>query len=66
VVAPLDAIEGARYTEPVNDDAHNISIKNIYNMTGRRDYYVNLTADGELSWRGICSVAESIVQSVYS
>jgi hypothetical protein len=51
MVASLDPYEGDQYNEPVDEDAQSSVIENIYNITKRREDYVNPTADGELSWR---------------
>jgi hypothetical protein len=53
VTAPLDPSEGKRYIEPTRGN----DIDNLYNMTAWMDDYVNLTADGALSWRSISSCA---------
>ena len=39
----------------MHEDARSIKIGNIYNVTGRREDYINPMTDGELNWRSICS-----------
>ena len=54
MISPLDQAEGEQYIEPVNDDVQS-GKKNLYNITSRREDYVNPTTNGELSWRSIYS-----------
>lgn len=55
MTTPLDPREGARYTEPVKEDIEDENIGELYNITVRREDYVNPTSNGELGWRSICS-----------
>jgi hypothetical protein len=48
-IAPLDPSEGKRYIEPQRGN----DINNLYNMNAWMDDYVNLKADGVLSWISI-------------
>ena len=54
VVAPLDVLEGEKYTESIRDDTSNIEIENIYNVIGSSKYYVNHISNREISWCNIC------------
>ena len=53
VMAPLDPSEGKRFVEPTFLDLEEIS--ELYKTTAHDEDYVNLTADGILSWRSITS-----------
>lgn len=55
LITPLDPRERARHTELVREDLDNYDVGELYNITARREDYVNPTMDGELSWRSICS-----------
>jgi len=44
-----------RYNEPLNEYVQVSILENIYNITGRKEGYVNPTVDGELSWRNVHS-----------
>ena len=50
VIAPLDTSQGPQYTEPCRPDEGAQDMDNLYKMTARLQDYVNLTADGTLSW----------------
>ena len=51
-IQPLDPYKGPRLKEPVDDAFGENALENIYNMTaGRREDYVNPTADGSVSCR---------------
>ena len=50
VIAPLDPSQGPRYTEPRRPDEGAQDMDNLYKMTASLEDYVNLTADGTLSW----------------
>ena len=43
---PLDVIEGDRYAYVIKDYTSSIEIENIYNVTRKREDYVNPTIDG--------------------
>ena len=51
VIAPLDPSQGPRYIEPRRPDEEAQDMDNLYKMTASLEDYVNLTADGTLSWR---------------
>ena len=55
VVAPLDPLEGHRYIELVFNEGKSDHLNNIYNATSLKEYYINPTADGNLSWRCVSS-----------
>ena len=55
LITPLDPREGAKYTELVREDVDSEDIGELYNITTRREDYVNPTANGELSSRSIRS-----------
>ena len=57
IIAPLDPVEGARYTEPSTEEYDPLDLDNIYKLTARNQDYINPTADGNLSWRSISSCA---------
>lgn len=50
VVVPLDPAEGACYTKPVRDDDSNDDLNCVYKITARDRDWVNLIADGRISW----------------
>jgi hypothetical protein len=51
VIAPLDPNEGDRYNDPMDEDVQISSQRNIHHRC--KEYYVNPTVDGELSWRSV-------------
>ena len=55
LVVSLYQREWERYIEPVGDELDKEEIDNMYNITTRREYYVNPTPYEELCWRGIYS-----------
>ena len=55
VFVPLDPLEGQRYVEPVFNEVQGGHLDNIYNVTALEEDYINLTADGNLSWRCMSS-----------
>jgi hypothetical protein len=55
IIASLDPNEGDKYNEPMDEDAQSSIIENIYNIMGHKEYYVNPTTNGELSWRSVHS-----------
>lgn len=54
VIAPIDPTDSRRYVEPVKKG---FDLENIYNLTSRKEDYVNPTTDGNLSWRSVISCA---------
>ena len=44
-------IEGQRYVELVCNEGQGDYLDQIYNVTAMQEYYINPTADGNLSWR---------------
>lgn len=50
VVVPLDLAEGARYNELVRNDDSDDDLDCIYKITAREQDWVNMTADGRISW----------------
>jgi len=53
IVIPLDPAEGACYTEPIRDDEIDDDLDHIYKITVRDQDWVNLTAEGRISWEHI-------------
>jgi hypothetical protein len=53
VITPLDPNEGDMYNEPMDEDARSSVIENIYKITGHKEYYINPTTYGELSWQSV-------------
>ena len=51
IIAPLDPSMGPRYSETICAKEEAREIDDFYKMTTTRDDYINLTADGTLSWR---------------
>ena len=49
VVSPIDPLEGQRYVKPVYNEGQGDYLDQIYNVTSLQEYYVNPTADGNLS-----------------
>jgi hypothetical protein len=43
VIAPLDPDEGHRYTDPIREEDCAYELENIYKLTTRQHYYINLT-----------------------
>lgn len=52
ITTPIDPEEGHRYVEPVKDERE---LYNIYNITSKEAGYVDLDADGKLSWKSTSS-----------
>lgn len=50
VVVPLDLVEGLRYTEPVQDYESDDNMDHIYKITAQYQDWVNLVADGCITW----------------
>ena len=55
VVAPIDPLEGQRYVESMFNEGQGDQLDNFYNVGSLREDYINPTADGNLSWRGMIS-----------
>jgi hypothetical protein len=55
MITPLHPNEWDYYNEMVYENAQRLVIKNIYKITGCREYYVNPMMDGELRWRSVNS-----------
>jgi len=55
LISPLDPNEGDKYNKPMNEDAKSSIIEKIYQITGHKEYYINPTVDGEMSWRSVKS-----------
>ena len=56
VIQPPDPDQGPQYTELCTNTMEKDILDQIYSITtGKRDYYVNPTADGSISWRSIHS-----------
>jgi hypothetical protein len=49
----MDPYEGDYYNELVDEDVWSLRVENIYKVTRCREDYINLTTDGELSWRSV-------------
>jgi hypothetical protein len=60
VTTPLDPSKGKRYIE----QARGNDIDNLYNMIVRMQDYVNLTANGALSWRSISLCASNFEEGL--
>jgi len=50
IVVPLDPAEGSCYMEPMHDYDSDDDLDCIYKITVREKDWVNLTADGRISW----------------
>jgi len=50
MVIPLDLVEGTHCTEPVRDEGSDDEMDCIYKITARNQDWVNLTAEGRISW----------------
>ena len=46
----VDLVEGAQYTESVHDNDSDDNLDCIYKIIAREEDWVNLTADGRISW----------------
>ena len=55
VVAPIDPLEGKIYVEPVNSEGQGNYLDQLYNIMSSREYYINSTVDGKLSWWSVSS-----------
>jgi hypothetical protein len=54
VVQPLDPYVGPRYTDPTDNNMEGEDLDQLYIVTtGEREYYINPTTDGSVSWRRI-------------
>lgn len=65
LVEMLNPREEERYTKSVRDELEAKAINNLYNITTRREDYVNPTIDGQLSWRIICSYDTNSNESLH-
>ena len=54
IIAPIDPADGRRYVGSVREE---FDLENIYNLTSRKEDYVNPTAAANLSWRNVSSCA---------
>ena len=60
VVAPIDPLQGQHYVKLVKGEYHEGYLDNIYNISSTMDDYINLAADGKLSWQSvICCSSDS-------
>lgn len=50
VVAPLDPKEGDCYIETLREDLDEFNLDRFYNVIVQREYYINPTAYGKLTW----------------
>ena len=55
VIVPLDPTEGSHYTEPVCDYESEADLDCIYKITAWDQDWVNLTADGRITWDRVSS-----------
>ena len=55
VVAPIDPLEGQWYVEHVNSEGKENYQDQLYNIISSKEYYINRTTNGNLSWRGLNS-----------
>lgn len=56
MIHPLDPYQGPRFTKPMNDRMELGMLDQWYTlMTGKREYYINPTVEGSVSWRSIQS-----------
>ena len=55
VVSPIDPLEGERYANPIYNDKQGDYLDQIYNVTSMQEDYINLTIDGNLSWKSASS-----------
>ena len=55
VVAPIDPLEGHRYVKPMHSEGKENYLDQVCNIMSSREYYINPTADGKLSWRSVSS-----------
>jgi hypothetical protein len=54
VVQPLDPCVGPRYMEPMENNIEGEDLDQLYTAIARiREYYINPTANGLVSWRSI-------------
>lgn len=50
VIVAMDPAEGACYTKPVHDEHSDDEMECIYQITVKDQDWVNLIADGRISW----------------
>jgi len=50
IIVPLDPAEESRYAEPVHDYKSDYDLNCIYKITVRDQDWVNLIADGRITW----------------
>ena len=50
VIIPLDPSQGERYIEPLRDEDQEV-LDHIYNITAKKEYYVDPTAKGIMDWQ---------------
>ena len=55
VVAPIDLHEGQRYGQPVHSEGRGNYLDQLYNIMSSKEYYINPTIDGKLSWQSVSS-----------
>ena len=55
VASPINPLEGQRYAEPVYNEGQGDYLDQIYNVTAMQEEYINLTMDGNLSWKSVSS-----------
>lgn len=55
IVVPLDPAKGAHYTEPMHDNESDDDLDCIHKINAQDQDWVNLTADGRISWECECS-----------
>nr|KUM49186.1 hypothetical protein ABT39_MTgene3735 [Picea glauca] len=66
VIQPLDPYQGPRYTEPADDALERDVMDQISNMTaGKREDYINPTADGSVSGKSIHSFYIESEEAMY-
>ena len=51
VIAPLDPFQGPRYIEPIRAEEEACNMDSLYQMTANQSDYINLIAEGNISWR---------------
>ena len=53
VVAPIDLLEGKRYVDLISSEGQGNYLYKLYNIMYSREYYINPTTDGKLSWKSV-------------
>ena len=64
VVSPIDPLEGQRYVDPIYNQGQGDYLDQIYNVTALQEYYINLTADGNLSWKSASSCTSDLGEAL--